>query len=411
MKLFCQSVGSLEDEYKSTRGRNLPLPATLAALSVRLLLEFDIGDAEARKCETEMISTHMRVAYSVPHKDADYARSGTPSEPILAEAAARFMNLYFDAGMTMRTLVDAVGDGLVLPGYHHDLIARTLLAFAYDAAVAKQPGRKKALSWPASRTVLFGTPLRVVDFLKELFEERWHHAILNASSDTGAEGAASLQEAFAGAFVRFSHFDKCAKEDTPDAVMALAGVVRGMAFQLASLKEGFHIAIPVVMKDEKLDTDLMSYIFICLTDGYDAVAGRTLDPAHVDAIFSGSRSKHPYIFITMQLDGGDLAHAGDPSTDEDSTYPTQLHCHEPHPDHPCYRLGVTGCSRDIFAALRDNSLGEQFSELLKIGADDREALAPHGVWERGPESYGWIDEPVLQKPIGRLKARPGVIVQ
>lgn len=386
-------------------------PAVLAALSVRLLLDFDIRRAEARELETEMIAGHMRVAYVVRHKAGDFSRSGTPSEPLLAEAAARFMNAYSNNGDTADTVARAVRDGLVHPGRHHALAARILLTFARDAAIIKQLGGADL------QDAVFSTAVPVIDFLEMLFAERWHQPILSASSDArDSEGSIPLQQAFAGAFVRFTHFVKCGGGDAPDVFMALAAVARGMAFQLTSAGEAYDIAIPVVMKDEKLTEELMTYILIRLTDGRHTIS-TTLEPTAVDDIFSQSRNKHPYIYIVMQLgenEGDDLSDLDADAVSEEARD------HVPHPDHPSYRLTVAGCSSDIFAALRDDSVAREFSGLMKVTSldpepNDDDPLQSHHliqrlVWERGPGSYDWTTDLILKKRVGRTRRPPGVVV-
>lgn len=63
--------------------------AKWAVLSTRLSLDFESAQycESARQMEANQVASHMRILYSVP-KHREYMRSGTPSEPILAEAAA-----------------------------------------------------------------------------------------------------------------------------------------------------------------------------------------------------------------------------------------------------------------------------------------------------------------------------------
>ena len=54
------------------------------------MLEFE-PLRESADQEAKLVEGHMPVAYSVP-KHHQYLRGGTPSEPVLAEAAARITN-------------------------------------------------------------------------------------------------------------------------------------------------------------------------------------------------------------------------------------------------------------------------------------------------------------------------------
>jgi hypothetical protein len=55
-------------------------------LSTHLLLEFEPRQESPLLMEFSLVVGHMQIAYSVP-KHGKYLRLGTPSEPILAEAA------------------------------------------------------------------------------------------------------------------------------------------------------------------------------------------------------------------------------------------------------------------------------------------------------------------------------------
>jgi hypothetical protein len=61
----------------------------LAAVSVRLLLDLEPLRGAVR-IEKELVRLHMRVVVSIP-RHQHYMYTGTPSEPIVAEATARLM--------------------------------------------------------------------------------------------------------------------------------------------------------------------------------------------------------------------------------------------------------------------------------------------------------------------------------
>ncbi|KAG8993200.1 hypothetical protein FRB94_010956 [Tulasnella sp. JGI-2019a] len=75
------------DDYKSALQLRM---AQLAALSIRLLPPLDPSRQYARDLEENLVANHMRIGFSVP-KHREHIRTGTPSEPILAEAAAHEM--------------------------------------------------------------------------------------------------------------------------------------------------------------------------------------------------------------------------------------------------------------------------------------------------------------------------------
>ena len=80
----------------------------LAATSVRLLLDFEPRRISAIENENLMVAGHLRVANVVP-SHREYMISSTPSEPIVAEAAAQVLR-----GQSMiNILCDNVRNGLI----------------------------------------------------------------------------------------------------------------------------------------------------------------------------------------------------------------------------------------------------------------------------------------------------------
>ena len=98
------------------------------------MLEFDRESAER---EARLVDRHMRVAYSVPQHH-QYLHGGAPSEPVLAEAAARIMNEMSDL---LGTLTDHLKAGLVLKSERGKLLAQLLFTLAHDKCVEFDPGK------------------------------------------------------------------------------------------------------------------------------------------------------------------------------------------------------------------------------------------------------------------------------
>ena len=118
--------------------RNL---AQLAALDIRLLLAFE-PNAKGVKAQEDMVAGRMRIAHSVP-KHREYMRSSYPSEPILAEAAARIWAKYqqkdkqHPEAVIPEMLQEHLTAGVIGKGERGELVARLLLTLAYDAAVRR----------------------------------------------------------------------------------------------------------------------------------------------------------------------------------------------------------------------------------------------------------------------------------
>src|SRR5258708_30992891 len=61
--------------------------AKLAVLDVQLSLDFEPRRQKVQIEEASFVESHMRIAYSIPNH-REHLRSGYPSEPLLAQAAA-----------------------------------------------------------------------------------------------------------------------------------------------------------------------------------------------------------------------------------------------------------------------------------------------------------------------------------
>lgn len=397
VKLTCRQIAALRKSYRKKYyyRHEEDQGANMAAICTRLSVDLNRLSPWARELEKDMVTRNMRIAFSIPHNPGDWLRqTGTPSEPLLAEAAAMFMNEFFDKAKVVEHLHWQLKRGVIQPDIRGELVARALLTFAHDQALATCYGQFNAR---------YGTAVPVLTFLKELFAERWHADVLSARPDMAAEGSKTLEEAFSGAFVRFTHFVKSGEGELLDTFAALAAVARGMAFRRTEKHAAYDIAIPVVMEDTLLDDHLMTYIFIRLNGQY--YSPPFLDRSLVDEIFP-SQGTHPYIFINMHPGGAEQrawdAYARETAADRSS----------PHPEHPGYRITIAGCSDAVFAVVDDKSMGDQLAALIHTPVDavEEAELAKERAsgsaemrqrmksqWNRGPECYDWADEPVMQQ--------------
>ena len=117
----------------------------LAAIDIRLLLDFQ-PTIRGRESEEMMVAGKMRIVYSVP-RHREYMKSGYPSEPLLAEAAANVWDLMYRAeGKTSANMVipdllkKFMHDQIIDKGSRGELVARLILTLAYDAAVRLHQG-------------------------------------------------------------------------------------------------------------------------------------------------------------------------------------------------------------------------------------------------------------------------------
>ena len=114
--------------------RLLLLGPSIAVVAQRLLLKFEPDGTAARNTEESLVNLHMRTLYSVP-EHREYLIAGSSSEPILAEAAAAYMNGkksedgYVDS---LNTLMDVFSGGMKLKGKRSSLVGRLLDILAIE---------------------------------------------------------------------------------------------------------------------------------------------------------------------------------------------------------------------------------------------------------------------------------------
>ena len=199
---------SLSPERNSTKSNG-----QLAALGIRLMLEFEPLRESADK-EAKLVEGHMRVTYSVPtHRQ--YLRSGAPSEPVLAEAAARVMSEIH--GGPLGAVTGYLRNGLISKGVRGELVARLLLTLAHNKCVRFDSAKVHEAQY--SKAV----PLS--DFLEALVGHGHMQKILKSRPDN-VPGGATFKEAFKHAKVNFTHFVKGGDESviTDEAAFSLHGI-------------------------------------------------------------------------------------------------------------------------------------------------------------------------------------------
>ena len=101
----------------------------LAALSIRLMLDFEPRRIHATEVENLMVAGHLRVA-NVILAHREYMISLTPSEPIIAEAAAQVLRHQNMVDL----LAQNVREGLIEKGQGREL-ARLLFTLTDDRAL------------------------------------------------------------------------------------------------------------------------------------------------------------------------------------------------------------------------------------------------------------------------------------
>ncbi len=404
-KLTGRRVSSELDDFPRLSER--PKEGMIAALSTRILLEFEPTRESARTFEMSLVERHMRIAYSVPtHRE--YYRSGNPSEPILAEAAAQEMSS--SSRPIAELLRDYINEGLIDEGTRGELVGRLLLTLAYDKAI-----RDTTSDLPKK----YSRGVTVEAFLKALFSEKYTANVLSCRPDMGGCNT-SLKDAFKDAYVRFTHFVQYGNKNHIDTHSALAGIARGMAVQVKHTEATIDLMVPITMEQENLREEIMSGILIQIK------ARSTTRVVNIDAdklgfFPAGCKKVRPYIAILMQLGLQTEAHkrqyalatsAALTGSHKASHSPSkvitkQTTRHTRLVDtglHPRYAINVWGCSPAVYGVVHNKDI---YAELLisrnvmdEHPRRDEPNLAAvrrmKPVWERNEDCYDWIDDEVLQ---------------
>ncbi|KAN0081435.1 hypothetical protein V8E55_009059 [Tylopilus felleus] len=147
---------------------------------MKLGLDFDASREIGRTTEIQLVESYMRIIFAVPNH-REYMRTGTPSEPILAEAAALLLN-----ARTNRM----------------QELAPTILNVAFERGFLARGERGEL---PSHNYLEFHKPIRVLDFLRSLFHKDYWDVILNARP-MGDTNGFTLSKAFKKAYINFSHF-------------------------------------------------------------------------------------------------------------------------------------------------------------------------------------------------------------
>lgn len=170
----------------------------------------------------------MRVVYTVPtHRD--YIRSGSSSEPVLVQGAAKLWNGRYGFN-PLYQLTETLDNGMLSRGDRGEIAARFIVLRAYDECIKNPKTRKLGTTFPR-----FGEFVHHCDFLGELFASDKVDQVLD-STPVNYEAGVPLQEAFADAWVRPTHFARAGDDCAMSPLFGCAALARGfcMAMLLAA---------------------------------------------------------------------------------------------------------------------------------------------------------------------------------
>ncbi|KAF7981349.1 hypothetical protein HWV62_33801 [Athelia sp. TMB] len=347
--------------------QNISKGAKFAALSIRYQLDFE-PDRRAPNATTEsyqsalnhemiQVSSHMRVVHSVP-EHREFMRTGTPSEPILAEAAGQLLQKENQVQCLVAALNPLVGQR-----DRGQLAARLLFNLAHDATTS-------ALESDSVENPVYARPIPFLDFFRNLFAEKWFETIAN-STPVGEDNR-SFKDAFKDCYVHFTHWAKLADASYITTEALWKGLARGVAWQCCDNAPGIDMVIPLLMgKESKLGCGTVTALFVQIEDRSKAQIV-TLRKDFASILFKGG-GRHPFIFLTMQLGARlsevqqlrktaaqaankKVAHSQKDTNDANNTpgkVVAQIKTRRTTSNHNRYDISAIGCSPRTYQVIKD----------------------------------------------------------
>jgi hypothetical protein len=263
----------------------------LACLSARLAIDFNSTTYTGQRQEHAQVERHMRICLNV---DDGFETMKTifPSEPLLAEAAARFMTRTdFKAPEALKEIM---GGFSIHKGDRGELLALLLLCLARDAALT---GDRKTTT--------------VYDFMDKLFpnlsESNSRKGTFHPSVVKEGTAAETFKKCFTNSHIYFNHFIKVHESGILNRKYLWRVFLRGGAIICANSQGGIDILIPFVHESQIIAEANISVMLIQVKN--DPQFGATPDTALFDAmdpfkqhIFNkGDESTPPIIRIVFAM--------------------------------------------------------------------------------------------------------------
>jgi hypothetical protein len=409
--------------------------ARMAVLDVQLSLGYEPRREKVKLNEATLVESYMRIAYSIP-KDCEYLRSGYPSEPLLAEAAARQLWTWRAKNpfVVVDTLTTILETGLLDRGELGELTGRHLLLDAYHRAVEKEQSQRDPTSPPN-----FSAGCHLVTFIDMLYNDECAQTVLDSTPDN-MDGI-SFKEVFRDARVCFTHFGQMADDTGVTSAAAWVAFVRHMGIICRHGERTVDCIIPVLMWNTRLCKHVITGILIQFKRRKKggAVGKYSIDQADLkffpdtpDQCVHGSTddpSRRPYISMIMELGvqprvpgvaetstifQGKKSAASQkrPKTPPPTKHvhvhetPSKIHVpqhgakHHPVEGHARYNIFAYGCSPTVYRGINDLS-NAKYALLLR----SRDFLGEHPrrneqsiaavrrmkpFWSGGQACYHWV---------------------
>ncbi|CAA7268828.1 unnamed protein product [Cyclocybe aegerita] len=433
-------IFALQKLTNSPRISDLNLHAKLAILDTILNLEFHPFRAQTVSLMEDLISSHMRTAYSAPiHRE--YLHTGYPSEPVLADAAMQA--LYLTESASKSLVQDAAAEffssldagptkGAIDMGQRGENVAKMILVRAYMTAV-------RAADMQSYGDLNWSSGCSLVTFLKSLTGRKFQELVLDCKPNNllASEGQ-PLKEAFARSWVRFTHFGRAADDGAVTTSAACAAFVRAMSFIGWSSQKSVDVCIPILLDIDKPITEAnMSSILVQIKlrskkGSYEIDAkkiglfpppGSSRDCMKTKmGVESEKYFSRPYISLVMELGVGKLRdtksafvqeHLDQNSVSTSNKVspprigvvahqpPTRITSRAtPKAIHPRYSLCFYGCTAEVYGCIHEaaESIYESLLQLSDMVPDHPRpssismVLRMKPFWRTNNESYDWFND-------------------
>ena len=424
--------------------------ARLAVLDVQLSLDFEPRREKVQIEEASLVESHMRFAYSIPdHRE--YLRSGYPSEPLLAEAAAQQLWTWRTQNpfIVVETLTTILETGLLDRGELGELTGRQLLLDAYHRAVELEQSSGKM---PPN----FSAGCHLTTFIKMLYTDKYANMVLDSTPDN--MNGVSFKQAFKDALVCFTHFGKMADDTGITSTAAWAAFTRHMAIMCRNGQRSVDCILPVLLWNTELCEHVMTGVLVQFKRRKQSgtVAAYSIDqdtfnffPRILEECTHTSipTSYRPYISLIMELgiqqkvpedaktsslykpesSSSKKKSKGRPRTPppteggSDHATPSKMHIlhyglrHHHNEGHPRYNVFAYGCSPTVYRGI-DVAHTSSYALLLS----SRDFLSEHPrkdvqtlkavrrmkpFWNGGDDCYHWIEHNnILHGPVPPSRA-------
>ncbi|KAI0773647.1 hypothetical protein C8Q74DRAFT_1438109 [Fomes fomentarius] len=421
-KLLCKT------EVDNNRSQYLPA-AQVAVIDDRIMLAYE-GSRHSQQHEMDLVASHMRTVYSIP-RDREYVRSGYPSEPILAEAAARQLATWrrFESQEpAVAILRDNLQHDLLARGEIGEAVGRLLLTLAHDHAVMD-----------ASPTVLhFSRSISVEAFFRALYPEEIAERVLDSVPDNRPNGTGEkLRDAYKKAVLNFTHFGKWADDSSWSEHTAVGCFMRHMGIICQNNGAFVDVILPVLLdRDAPLGPKVMSGIFVQfkLRQKPGSLAAYAIDEERLGFFSHDEETPRPYITLIMELS---VVNPPPPiarvptkvhsktakklqeqveiqstmSASDPQMSPSRLHVRDPPARgkpkgaHPRYSMSVYGCSPSVYKVIKEEDR-DGYKEILRSGdllgehpRQDPDSLRlvrnQKPFFAYGAASWCWLDDEYL----------------